>query len=89
MDFSLFNMLSIGILVIDTQLKVIYINDAYANFLHKTPEELVGLHIKKVLPHTKLDEVVQSGIAQRSMWQQTEQGFLFGHRIPLYKMAKW
>lgn len=85
MDFHSFDMLTIGILAVDTKGKITYLNDAYAAFLEKKKEEVLGQHIRKILPHTHLDHVCQSGIAEIGVWQKTEKGHLFGNRLPIYE----
>lgn len=88
MDFSNFDILTIGILAINTDHKIIYLNKAYSDFLESDKESLIGRNIKEVIPHTKLDQVVKSGVAQLGVWQKTKRGYLFGNRIPIYENGK-
>ncbi|MPM66542.1 Regulatory protein AtoC [bioreactor metagenome] len=89
MDFSSFDSLSIGIIAIDTTGRVSYSNQVYAEFLGYTKrEELLGRHIKEVMPHTKLDEVASTGVMQKGVWQRTDHGFLFGNRIPIIEEGR-
>jgi len=87
-DFSSFNYLSVGIIAIDLNERVIYANQVYADFLEHRLDDLLGKHIKDVLTNTKLDEVLRTGLTQKGVWQKTERGYLFGNRIPIIEGGK-
>jgi len=85
MDFSQFDILTIGILAVDRKLRIFYINEAYAEFLGREPMSLLGTNVRDVLPHTGLDKVIHTGKAERGVCQVTSQGYLFGNRVPIFE----
>lgn len=88
MDFSAFDQLSIGILAVDTQMRITYCNGVYAAFLQKPVQELMGRDFRELMPHTQLNEVISSAEIQHGMWQQVGQGYLYGNRIPIIENGK-
>lgn len=88
MDFSAFDQLSIGILAVDTQMRITYCNGVYAAFLQKPVQELMGRDFREFMPHTQLNEVISSAEIQHGMWQQVGQGYLYGNRIPIIEDGK-
>ncbi|KUO73413.1 MAG: hypothetical protein APF77_09465 [Clostridia bacterium BRH_c25] len=88
MDFSAFDILTVGILAIDTDCKIIYLNKAYADFLQSDPASFIGKDIRDVVHYTKLDHVVKSGIPEIGVWQRTDKGYLFGNRIPIFENGR-
>lgn len=88
LDFSAFDMLSVGILAIDTNERITYLNRAYADFLESGREELLGRHIRQVIPHTNLDHVAKTGVPEVGVWQKTKKGYLFGNRLPIIENGK-
>lgn len=88
MDFSAFDQLSIGILAVDTQMRITYCNGVYAAFLQKPVQELMGRDFRELMPHTQLNEVISSAEIQHGMWQQVGQGYLYGNRIPIIEDGK-
>ena len=88
MDFSSCDCLSVGILAIDSHERIVYANQVYADFLERSIGALLGMRIKDAMPNTKLDEVLRTGIMQKGVWQKTEQGYLFGNRVPIVENGK-
>lgn len=88
MDFSAFNILTTGVLAVDADTKIIYLNQAYADFLQSDPVSLIGKNVRDVIQHTRLPHVVESGIPEIGVWQKTEKGYLFGNRIPIIEDGK-
>lgn len=52
-----------GLVVVDHETTVIYVNEEYANTIGYKPEDLVGRPVKQVIPTSKLPVVVESGKA--------------------------
>lgn len=77
-----------GYIVTDLDGTVIYVNNAYCDFLGKTTQEVLGKPIVEVLPNTRLQEVAKSGVPAMGVWQKQGEDYLFGHRIPLYYNGK-
>lgn len=85
MNFIDFDILTIGVLAINKENQIIYLNKAYADFLESDKEAVLGRDIKDVMPYTKLDQVAKIGTAQMGVWQKTKKGYLFGNRIPIFE----
>jgi len=88
MDFRSFDMLTVGILVINSKYEIIYLNDAYASFLEMPKDEILNQPIRKIMPNTNLDNVCKSGKAEIGVWQKTKRGHLFGNRLPIIEDGK-
>lgn len=88
MDFSAYDLLTTGILAVDTDTKIIYLNQAYADFLQTDPELVIGKNVRDIIKHTRLHHVIESGIPEIGVWQKTEKGYLFGNRIPIIEDGK-
>ena len=88
MDFQSFDMLSVGIIAINSRDEIIYLNDAYASFLELPKEEILNQPIRKIIPNTNLDNVCKSGKAEIGVWQKTKHGYLFGNRLPIIENGK-
>lgn len=79
-----YNILKTGILIVDTEGIIVFLNDSYSEFLELKKEDVIGKYVCNVISHTNLHNVAKTGEAQYDVWQETEKGYLFGHRIPLY-----
>jgi transcriptional regulator with PAS, ATPase and Fis domain len=88
MDYSAYDILTVGILAINTENKITYLNQAYADFLQSDPSELIGKDVRDIIKNTRLDRVVKSGIPEIGVWQGTEKGYLFGNRIPIFENGR-
>lgn len=84
MDFTPYDKLTVGILIVDENGYIIYINKAYSSAFNINSHEAIGKHVRDVIEHTKLDGVAKTGIPELRVWQKTKKGYLFGNRVPLY-----
>lgn len=74
-----------GIVVIDKQGIITMMNPAYYTFLAKQPYEVIGRHVTKVIPNTKLHEVVESGKREMTVIQKMNGHNCIVSRIPIAK----
>ena len=58
---EIFDVMSEGILIIDSDAHVFFANTAYLKFINHTAEEVVGRRLRDFRPHAKLPDVVASG----------------------------
>lgn len=84
LSLNILDSLETGIIMINTDNKITYVNNAYAKYLSKAKDELCGKDIREVIPHTRLPVVCKSGIAEYNSWQPAKAGYLCGNRIPIY-----
>ena len=52
-----------GLVVVDHETKIVFINEDYAEDIGKIPEDVLGCPVKQVIPDSKLPVVVESGKA--------------------------
>ena len=50
-----------GVIIVDTDARVIYINKQWADIIGIDRDESIGKPVKEVLPNTKMDLIVQTG----------------------------
>ncbi|GBF32928.1 acetoacetate metabolism regulatory protein AtoC [Desulfocucumis palustris] len=77
-----------GIIYIDAGGIVRWINQGYAGFLELDKENVIGKRIDRLIPHSKLLDVMKSGKPQfGELWEIKGQHVLV-HRWPIYKDGK-
>ena len=47
--------------IIDLDLNIVYMNKVYTDLIGATQEEVIGKNVKKYLPNTLLDEIIETG----------------------------
>ncbi|HEY3316458.1 MAG TPA: sigma 54-interacting transcriptional regulator [Bacillota bacterium] len=72
-----------GVVVVDREGRIIMINRAYADFLGKEPQDLIGRHVTEIIDNTRLHQVAQTGIPEISVVQRIKGQNILGHRIPI------
>jgi PAS domain S-box-containing protein len=85
MDFfkKIVDSLQIGVIISDSEGRIIYINDTYARFLGIDPQAEVGKHATDVVANTRLHIVAKTGQMEINYPHQfKEHGFLV-HRVPI------
>lgn len=88
LQFILDNVYS-GIIVVDRDSKILYMNRFYADLLETTRELATGKHIKEFFPESRLPEVLQSGemeLARRCSLRANID--LLVNRIPIKKQGE-
>ena len=88
MDFSAYDSLSIGIVALDTSMKVIYCNDTYAKFLNDTRDHIYGRDFRDYVPDSKFPEVLKTGETHTGVWTPISNTVFFGNRIPVFENGK-
>ncbi len=75
--------MEIGVIICDTDGKIVYINRTYARFLEIDIENCLGKHATQVVSNSRLHIVAKTGIAEINYPHQfKDTGFLV-HRVPL------
>ena len=58
---AMFHAMHEGIVIIDTQARIVYVNDAYARFIGIDAEEAIGRKLRDLRPGARLPQVLQTG----------------------------
>ncbi|HHV78066.1 MAG TPA: sigma 54-interacting transcriptional regulator [Firmicutes bacterium] len=77
-----------GIVVVDSQGIVTFINKVYRDFLKGDLEDFVGKPVTEVLENTRLPIVCQTGEPELSVVQKVRGRNILGHRLPIRKNGK-
>jgi len=77
-----------GLLITDVNGCILRVNQAYATFLGKTIEELVGRHVTEVVENTRMHIVAQTGKAEIAQIQKINGHEMICHRIPIFDQGK-
>lgn len=77
-----------GIVIVDSEARVVYLNRAYEEILGLNRDDAIGKHVTKVIDNTRLHEVVQTGVPQISQVQRIRGLNAVVQRIPLMKDGK-
>lgn len=77
-----------GIIVIDRDAIVTYCNDAASQLIGMPREKIIGQHLKKVIPETKLDQVLKKGIPQLHQQVKLKNRVIISNRTPLIENGK-
>jgi transcriptional regulator with PAS, ATPase and Fis domain len=80
--------MEIGVIICDTDGKIVYINRTYARFLEIDIENCLGKHATKVVSNSRLHIVAKTGIAEINYPHQFKDLGLIVHRIPLRENGK-
>nr|WP_052304305.1 sigma 54-interacting transcriptional regulator [Desulfosporosinus orientis] len=77
-----------GIVVVDESSHVIMINNFYLEVLGLTKEQALGKHIIDLTPHSKLPDIIRTGVAQfAEHWKVRDRDFLI-IRAPIKRGSK-
>ncbi|WP_081799389.1 sigma-54-dependent Fis family transcriptional regulator [Neobacillus jeddahensis] len=77
-----------GIAVIDANGYIKEFNNAYARFIGKKREEVIGKHVSTIIENTRLHIVIQTGVAEKGYIQRIQGQDMVVHRIPIWKDGK-
>lgn len=66
---SIFKSIQQALLICNKEGKIVYFNDAYADFINKKLEEVAGLPIKQIRPGTAIPNVLHSGKPRENMYR--------------------
>ena len=56
-----------GFLVVDKNGIIIDINETYCTFLRTTREKSIGIHVKELIPNSKMDEIPNTGVKETNV----------------------
>ena len=77
-----------GLLITDVNGFILRVNQAYATFLGKTIDELVGRHATEVVENTRMHIVAQTGKPEIAQIQKINGHEMICHRIPIFDQGK-
>ncbi len=77
-----------GVIIVDTDARVIYINKQWADIIGIDRDESIGKPVKEVLPNTKMDLIVQTGKPMNSDLFELNGKVYVCKRVPLYQDGK-
>lgn len=80
---NILNAVKEGILIVDKEEKIMFINDAYAEFIEHTLEEVKGKPLKEIRPGAMLPEVMKSGKMQEQMHRVENGKEYFANMYPI------
>ncbi len=64
------------------------LSSAYAEFLNVDQKKVVGLHVRDVIENTRMDVVIQTGVAELGEFQSIKGRKMIASRIPIVKDGK-
>ncbi len=80
---NILNAVKEGILIVDKEEKIMFINDAYAEFIEHTLEEVKGKPLKEIRSGAMLPEVMKSGKMQEQMHRVENGKEYFANMYPI------
>ncbi len=80
---NILNAVKEGILIVDKEEKITFINDAYAEFIEHTLEEVKGKPLKEIRPGAMLPEVMKRGKIQEQMHRVENGKEYFANMYPI------
>jgi len=69
--------------VVDSDSKIIYINEDYCKFLKVIREEAIGMPVNEIIENTRMHEVVQSGEVHIASPHYIKGTYMLANRVPL------
>ena len=75
--------MEIGVIICDTDGKIVYINRTYARFLEIDIENCLGKHATEIVSNSRLHIVAKTGISEINYPHQFKDSGFIVHRIPL------
>ena len=66
---SIFKSIQQGLLICNREGKIVYFNDAYADFVGKKLEDVVGMPIKLIRPGAVIPQVLKTGKKRENMYR--------------------
>lgn len=58
---AMFEKASAGAIAVDRESRITWINDSYCQLLGKRPGDVIGQPVRRIIPHSRMPEVVESG----------------------------
>lgn len=81
-------------IVVDADAIIVYMNNIYARFLGIQQEDAIGKHVSQVIPNTRMDIIVKTGVAEygsiMKFYDHEKKQFvtLVCNRIPIFSDGK-
>ncbi len=77
-----------GLIIVDPEGRILKINKAYAEFLGKPVEALVGRHVTEVVENTRMHIVARTGVPEIAHVQKIRGHEMICNRIPIFEQGK-
>lgn len=77
-----------GVLLIDTEARIVFANRRYLDFLHTTEDDIVGKLLKEVRPGARLPEVLRTGQPILHAPRQETEDIYFVNMYPIFLGGK-
>jgi len=72
-----------AIVAVDKEGKVFVFNPSAEKLIDRKAEEVIGKHIRDVIPNTRLDQVLQTGVAEINQKQDIGSTTIITNRVPV------
>lgn len=84
---AIFHTLREGMLLIDTQANIVFANQRYLDFLHRTEEEIIGRQLKEIRPGARLPTVLKTGqpILHAPRQETEDEDIYFVNMYPVFE----
>ncbi|MCW7754861.1 sigma 54-interacting transcriptional regulator [Desulfobotulus sp. H1] len=82
---TIINYCACGLMVVDTEGQIIYVNDSFCEIHNISPHKVIGQHVTKIVDNTQLHKAAESGIAQHDCFQDISGKHYVVSRIPILK----
>ncbi|WP_371378361.1 sigma 54-interacting transcriptional regulator [Sporomusa aerivorans] len=80
---TILNFVHDGVIATDEQGIVTLLNPVAEHIFHLSKEEAVGKYIGDVIPNTRIDTILQTGVAQLEDLQKIPDGHILTNRVPI------
>ena len=80
---QIFQSIHQGILICDSQSRIIYFNESYGDFISKTLPEVKGTPIQQLRPGSRIPDVIRSGIPAEYILRHEEEQSYFANIYPI------
>lgn len=77
-----------GILICDSQSRIIYFNESYGDFIGKTLSEVKGLPIQQLRPGSLIPDVIRSGNPAEYILRREREQSYFANIYPIMENGK-
>ncbi|GAB6139041.1 sigma-54 interaction domain-containing protein [Halanaerobaculum tunisiense] len=73
-----------GIVIVDTDKKIVAINDLALELLEIKTKNIIGKKVTEVIPNTKIDHVIETKQPQLNKYQSLENNRILTNRVPIF-----
>ncbi len=80
---AVFQAMGEGIIAIDTNCRITIANEEASRIIGKSRQKFIGVHVKEIIPNTRLPEVLESGQAQTNREMFLNNTVILVNRVPV------